>query len=112
MFSDQGGYYIFPNGLILQWGQNIAFSDGFGRRIKTILFNKTFPHKALSINVTIAGRDCNTFDFINPHSYNPNDYDSSAVIARYSNDSFDIVFDTPWTSSDYIVPFFWMAIGY
>ena len=112
MFSDQGGYYIFPNGLILQWGQNVAFSDGFGRRIKTILFNKAFPHKALSINTTIAGRDCNTFDFINPHSNTPNDYDSSAVIARYSNDSFDIVFDTPWASSSDIVPFFWMAIGY
>lgn len=42
-FTDRGGYYIFPNKLIIQWG----ISDNIN-----LNFPITFPHKCLSMTAT------------------------------------------------------------
>ena len=43
LFSDKGGYYKFPNGLILQWG----ISDDIN-----LSFPISFPHRCFSMTAT------------------------------------------------------------
>jgi len=44
------GYYTFPNGLIVQWGQNRSVTPGNGYVIP-ITFPVTFPHSVLAMSV-------------------------------------------------------------
>ena len=55
MFSDQGGYYKFPNGLIMQWGHQPTFHDLFedGREWR-IQFPIPFPHKCFMVDTAIT----------------------------------------------------------
>lgn len=47
-FSDNGGYYVFPNGLIMQWGKG----SGFPNLLYKIYFPIPFPHKVMSVELT------------------------------------------------------------
>ena len=47
LFSDKGGYYKFPNGLIMQWGIYDPFGDNVSDSYKTldrVTFPISFPH--------------------------------------------------------------------
>jgi len=50
-FSDQGGYYKFPNGLIMQWG----FIPIANSRTTSVTYPIPFPHKTLQVLVTPTG---------------------------------------------------------
>jgi len=52
LFSDEGGYYKFPNGLILQWGtvDNVIFDE---RDIKYVYFPISFSHKCVNVQATL-----------------------------------------------------------
>ena len=64
MFSDQGGYYKFPNGLIMQWGVGNWITAVMNQSSETYNFPIPFPHKCLSVNLTIElQRHDVTFDF-------------------------------------------------
>ena len=49
LFSDQGGYYIFPNGLIMQWGavpvddtENVIYEEWNKYTIRTVRINMQY----------------------------------------------------------------------
>ena len=47
-FDDKGGYYKFPNGLIMQWGR-------FGEKanmLTKVYYTIPFPHKTLMVELT------------------------------------------------------------
>lgn len=48
MFNPAGGYYKFPNGLIMQWG-NTKIARRVGESSGKIYFPIRFPHMLLSI---------------------------------------------------------------
>ena len=50
-FTDDNGYYIFPNGLIMQWG----FISIANSRTTSITYSMPFPHKTLQVLVTPTG---------------------------------------------------------
>ena len=52
MFSDNGGYYKFPNGLIIQWGQVTSLISEFGVGTH-ISYPTNFPNKVLSVQATL-----------------------------------------------------------
>lgn len=52
MFSDKG-YYKFPNGLIMQWGQIQGFGDDQIRRYN---FNIPFEHQCFALLFTTRSR--------------------------------------------------------
>ena len=70
-FTDEGGYYKFPNGLVMQWGK-IKRDDSTGH----INFSIKFPHKLLYVSTqssaitiravsnTIYNRTLTGFDYI------------------------------------------------
>ncbi|WP_303813989.1 hypothetical protein [Selenomonas ruminantium] len=49
LFSDEGGYYIFPNGLIIQWGTSSLYRADV---LQTITFPISFPNAVLSVSIT------------------------------------------------------------
>lgn len=51
LFSDEGGYYKFPNGLIMQWGyrENVLFDE---EHYEVITFPIRFNHKCLAVLTT------------------------------------------------------------
>ena len=51
MFSDQGGYYKFPNGLIMQWG----FISIENTSTTSVNFPIKFPNKVLQVLVSPVG---------------------------------------------------------
>ena len=55
MFSDQGGYYKFDNGLIMQWGHQPTFHDLWtdGREYP-INFPIPFPNKCFMVDTAIT----------------------------------------------------------
>ena len=97
LFSDNGGYYKFPNGLIMQWGNvyNLPYHD---TNIKTY-FPISFPHKCFSISSS------RTYD-IRGHAEN-----QWSVIKSYDNQGFYIYADC---DSDFLgkINSSWIAIGY
>ena len=50
-FTGDNGYYIFPNGLIMQWG----FISIANSRTTSITYSIPFPHKTLQVLVTPTG---------------------------------------------------------
>lgn len=50
-FSDQGGYYIFPNGLMFQWGITAPYDADL---FEKIYFPIPFPHKCLHISISTS----------------------------------------------------------
>ena len=101
----------------MQWGQNYANVDGFGRNVKEIKYPIPFSHKVLSITATLAGRHYASWTKNVPgliYDYStPNDLDSWPVIAENSNPNyFKITFDDPWNRSSEPRIFNWFAIGY
>lgn len=54
-FSDRGGYYKFPNGLIMQWGYigGIYIYDLKGKNPPHITFPISFPTKTLNVFLSI-----------------------------------------------------------
>ena len=57
MFGDNGGYYIFPNGLIMQWGKisQLYTNENMGRQGKSSIkysFPIPFTHSCLSLCIT------------------------------------------------------------
>ena len=55
MFSDQGGYYKFPNGLIMQWGHQTPYHDLYeGGREWNVKFPIPFPHKCFMVNTALT----------------------------------------------------------
>ena len=50
-FTGDNGYYIFPNGLIMQWG----FIFIANSRTTSITYSIPFPHKTLQVLVTPTG---------------------------------------------------------
>ena len=48
-FTDRGGWFLFPNGLMLQWG---VFETNGGEQHYGANFNTPFPHKSLAITLT------------------------------------------------------------
>lgn len=53
-FSDTGGYYKFPNGLIMQWG-TVQYRGGYDQHSYPI----PFPHKAVSITGALSNGGSN-----------------------------------------------------
>lgn len=52
LFSDSGGYYKFPNGLIMQWGIYDPFGDNVSdsyRTLDRVTFPISFPHKVFYV---------------------------------------------------------------
>ena len=64
-FSDEGGYYKFPNGLIFQFGSFANKPNPF-----TGNFPIVFPHSCISLNVTTSRDDGYPVAF----SYNKSSY--------------------------------------
>ena len=87
-FTDKGGYYQFPNGLIFQWGKNEH--EGWS----TIIFPKPFPNKCLSFNASSNVPD----DVV------PGDYRWAPKLGTITN-SYAHYYVNGLSS-------YWMAIGY
>ena len=100
MFSDKGGYYIFPNGLIMQWGTTInAYVDQ--RFPVSYQFPIAFPHKCLSV----------TLGTLNIHASNYGNADNMAQLIAFDASGFT------WVAqgfSEYLSPIksTFMAFGY
>lgn len=76
LFSDQGGYYIFPNGLIMQWGavpvddtKNFIYDEW---NKYTIKFPIKFPNKLLSLNVSLEMHGAEPLGNVVPYVYECN----------------------------------------
>ena len=87
-FTDKGGYYQFPNGLIIQWGKNEH--EGWS----TVIFPKSFPNKCLSFNASSNVPD----DVV------PGDYRWAPKLGTITN-SYAHYYVNGLSS-------YWMAIGY
>lgn len=96
MFSDKGGYYVFPNGLIFQWGYVLShnWAPGYGGAF--VEFPISFPHKTLSVTVTSIRGACGMDGFNYVHDV--------------TNKSFYGIFEQgPWEGW---ANGYWFAIGY
>ena len=94
LFSDDGGYYIFPNGLILQWGRTPVTKDALSPKS---FFPIPFPNKCLSLTGMI---------------YAPGEADldhSRGDDNIYAIDNTSFVFAH---GHDLSGVFWWMAVGY
>lgn len=76
LFSDQGGYYIFPNGLIMQWGavpvddtENVIYGEW---NKYTIKFPIKFPNKIVSLNVSLEMHGAEPTGNVVPYIYECN----------------------------------------
>lgn len=75
-FTDQGGYYIFPNGLIMQWGsvpvddtKTVIYEEC---NKYTITFPVKFPNKLLSLNVSLEMHGAEPTGNVSPYIYESN----------------------------------------
>ena len=110
MFSDKGGYYVFPNGLILQWGevpiddsQYVIYSEC---NLFTIQFPKKFPNKILSLNITLHMNGAEEEGNVSPY-----------VISKNNTSAYGIVDLGYWASEERLYETFkatiwYIAIGY
>lgn len=104
MFSDQGGYYKFPNGLIMQWGRNKECASP----TDYIYFPIPFPHKCLTIMTSLTSWEGGLHQATS-WTYSPG-------LKGYERDRFIISVGADWIPGsgtlyrkDYIN---WLAIGY
>ena len=113
-FSDNGGYYKFSNGLIMQWGHTpLSYTQG-----TTVTFPIPFPHKCLSATASIYAADSSA------HNGSAQDMSVLAHVYDYSRTNLYITYvdsDGDWTNR--YVPsrtlketrcasYTWFAIGY
>ena len=96
-FTDNGGWYQFPNGLIIEWG---VFETNGGEQHYGANFPKAFPHKSIAITLT--------------DEYTGNDYydaNNWYQIVSHGNSSFVVHLQ----AADQFRPgnkCHWIAIGY
>lgn len=108
MFSDNGGYYKFPNGLIIQWGASSLYRADV---LQTITFPISFPNAVLSVSIT-QSLEASSNSLSNDFVY---DYDDVGTWLIQKNK-----FDFSWfteaiTGSNKETPVYkinWFAIGY
>ncbi len=97
-FTDKGGYYIMPNGLILQWGREFLVQKATWTQVQ---FPIKFPHKLLTVtNAPVGGNVPTTWEHAAVQLANPdddNDEKNREYFQWYCEDGFRL---------------FWMAIGY
>ena len=87
MFSDQGGYYKFPNGLIMQWGHidGIYVYDLNGKTPPHITFPIAFPTKTLNVTLSIYAPTEVDGGISNVYSHNITRTGSDVITDAYSN---------------------------
>ena len=108
MFSDQGGYYVFPNGLIMQWGiiKQIDTNENGGSQgpsNKIYYYPIPFPHACLSLSISDSVEKFNYFYLTN----------KGTGIYSYDNRGFIPFVDMYEQDSDHsIIGCHWFAIGY
>ena len=96
MFSDEGGYYIFPNGLIMQWGKvsNVLFDES---HLEKVQFPILFPHKVLSVLASTRQAE---------------NAGGMRQIYIYDYNQKEATFFPGFTGKVLHCDFFWYAIGY
>lgn len=97
-FTDKGGYYKFPNGLIFQWGR-------FGEKanmLTKVYYNIPFPHKTLAIELTSN----------NDYIYSSHTSNSSPLAGTDTTNEYFTVNTDTFPEPDRIDYFYWFAIGY
>lgn len=97
-FSDQGGYYIFPNGLIMQWGKSRGYAD----RLYKVYFPLEFPHKVMNVVLTSQNNDLTISSMDNSSPLVGKDLTTSYFVANTDG--------LPYVNRQ--DDFFWFAIGY
>ncbi len=98
MFSDKGGYYKFPNGLIMQWGRDRDYADVLHK----VYFPIPFPHKVLCINLTGQNDLLSGADMDN----------SSPLVGNTFTNTYFYANTDGLPYGDRIDNFYWFAIGY
>lgn len=95
-FTDKGGYYEMPNGLIIQWGKikNVYFDE---THYETVSFIKSFPHKCFSV---LASTNQETI------------IEGMRTVYVVSYDSTHAIFLPGYTKKRITGSITWFAIGY
>lgn len=85
-FNDKGGYYKFPNGLIMQWGNinGIDILDLNGKTPPHITFPIPFPTKVLNITLSICAPQSVYNGISNVYSHNTTRTGSDVITDQLS----------------------------
>ena len=110
MFGDNGGYYKFPNGLIMQWGISSTYKP---LEIQNIVFPTPFPHKVLSVSFTqslevLMNGLLSNIEYANGN----NDYGTWLLLKSRTGFSYYSESVGPDNSSQSFLKIHWFAIGY
>ena len=100
-FNDKGGYYKFPNGLIMQWGNinGINIVDLNGKTPPHITFPIPFPTKVLNITLSIYAPQNINNGISNVYSRNTTRTGSDVITDAYSHGAENATI-------------YWYALGY